>query len=249
MVRNIKLTIEYDGTNFKGWQTQLHDRTIQNEIEKSSQKIFNEKIRLIGSGRTDSGVHALGQVANFKTKSSMTCEEIQKALNANLPKDIVILKVEEVSLKFHAQYDAKRKTYRYTILHRPHRCAQQRDFCLFYPHPLNLRLMRQEAQVLIGRHNFKSFQASDPSKPHRSTDTIRTIKHLDIRKRGDSIVIEIEANGFLYKMVRNIIGTLLEIGNNKLLKGGIRMILVQKNRTAAGYTAKALGLTLLKVTY
>jgi len=249
MPRNIKLTIEYDGTHFNGWQIQPHDRTIQNEIEQASQKIFNEKVRLIGSGRTDSGVHALGQVANFKIKSSMSCEEIQKALNANLPTDIVILKVEEVSLKFHAQYSAKRKTYQYTILYHPIRCAQQRDFCLFYPHKLNLRLMREEAKILTGRHNFKSFQASDPSKPHRAKDTIRTVNRLDIKKRGDYIIIEIEANGFLYKMVRNIVGTLLEIGSNKLPKGSIQNILAQKSRIAAGYTAKALGLTLLKVTY
>ena len=248
-MRNIKLIIEYDGTDFNGWQIQPQHRTIQNEIEQALQKIFNKKIRLIGSGRTDSGVHALGQVANFKTQSVMSCEKIQKALNAVLPADIVILNTEEVSLKFHSQYDAQRKMYRYMVLNRSVPCAQQRNFCLFYPYKLNLRLMRQESKILIGKHDFKSFQAIDTSKPHRSKDTIRTITQLDIKKRGDYIYIEIEANGFLYKMVRNIVGTLLEIGSGKLLKGCMQEILFQKSRTHAGYTAKAKGLTLMAVCY
>ncbi|VAX35159.1 tRNA pseudouridine(38-40) synthase [hydrothermal vent metagenome] len=250
MLRNIKLTIEYDGTSFNGWQIQpCNKRTVQGEIEKAIAKIFKKQIRLIGSGRTDSGVHALEQVANFKVSTAMSCQEIQKALNANIAKDVVILNVEEVPSNFHAQYSIKSKTYRYTILHRDVRCAVQRKFCLFYPYKLNLLSMRKEAKGLIGRYNFKSFQATDPAKRGKVMDTVRTVKRLNIRKKGNYIYIDIEANGFLYKMVRNIVGTLLDIGNSKLPKGSIKTILAQKSRLSAGATAPAQGLTLLKAVY
>jgi len=250
MSRNIKLTIEYDGTAFNGWQVQPNNqRTVQGIIEKAVQKIFNKKIRVIGSGRTDSGVHALGQVANFKVKSDLPLIKIRGALNANLPVDVVILKVEEVPLDFHARYSVKAKTYRYTVLYRKTRCARQRHFCLLYPYPLNLSHMRQEAKILVGRHDFKSFQAVDAAKPKRGENTVRTIKRLEIKKKGDYIYIDIEANGFLYKMVRNIVGTLLEIGTRKLPKGSMKNILSKKDRTAAGPTAKSHGLALVEVKY
>lgn len=252
MLRNIKLTIEYDGTYFEGWQVQRENqKTVQGEIEKALKKILKEKIRITGSGRTDSGVHALGQVANFKTKSEKKISEILNALNGNLTKDIVILKAEDAPLDFHAQYSVKTKTYRYTILNRETRCAQQKKLCLFYPYKLNLRLMREEAKCLVGLNDFKSFQASDPARrlKQKKGSTVRTIKKIDIRKKGDYIYIDIEANGFLYKMVRNIVGTLLEIGHGRLLKGSMKQILSQKNRDSAGYAAKAKGLSLLQVTY
>jgi tRNA pseudouridine38-40 synthase len=259
MLRNIKLTIEYDGTNFKGWQTQAasgdkaaskEQRTIQDEIEKILKKLFKNNIHVIGSGRTDSGVHALGQVANFKTHSAMTIERIQRALNANLPEDIAVVKTEEVSKDFHARYTVKSKTYRYTILNRPGRCALQRNFVLHYPHTLDLRTMREEAKCLVGQHDFKSFAAS-PAKEQKikKTNTVRTIKRFVITKKGEFITCDIEANGFLYRMVRNIIGTLLDIGNGKLAKGSIKRILAQKDRGQAGATAKSKGLALLEVIY
>ena len=263
MARNIKLTIEYDGTNFHGWQTQtarsssqkragrrMH-RTIQEEIEKALKKIFKRNLKVIGSGRTDSGVHAWGQVAHFKSRSSMSVTEMRNALNANLPDDIAILKIEEVPLNFHAQYSVKSKTYRYTILNTPTRCAQQRHFCLYYPYQLNIRRMKEEAKDLIGRKNFKSFTASNPAKrkAKKIENTIRTIKRLSITKKGDNIIFDIEANGFLYKMVRNIIGTLLEVGRGKLAKGSIKQFLSEKNRRSAGNTAKPKGLALLEVRY
>ncbi len=249
MTRNIKLTIEYDGSNFAGWQIQAKGfRTVQDEITKVLRKIFKTKINLLGSGRTDSGVHALGQVAHFKTESTMPVDTIKRALNGNLPDEISILKAEEVPLKFHAQFSAKEKTYRYTILNRDGRCSLQRKFCLLYPYKLNLPLMRQEAKALVGRHDFKSFQAKDLSKK-KFMRTVRTIKKLSIQKKGDYIYIDVTANGFLYKMVRNIVGTLLEIGCEKLPKGSIKKILSKKNRMYAGYTAKPWGLTLLEVKY
>ena len=257
-MRNIKLTIEYDGTDFNGWQTQTardarapsrSQRTIQNEIEKVLKKIFKQNLKLTGSGRTDSGVHALGQVANFKTRSVMPVEKMQNALNANLPEDIAVIKIEEVSPDFHAQYSVKSKTYRYTILNRTARCAQQRNFCLLYPYKLNIRAMREDAQSFIGRHDFKSFTASDPAKRKKGVEenTVRTVKRLTITKKGDFLTLDIEANGFLYKMVRNIAGTLLEIGNGKLARGSIKQIFAKKDRSAAGATAKPQGLTLLEV--
>jgi len=263
MTRNIKLTIEYDGTNFCGWQTQTArngstkqtnrsaHRTVQGEIEKALKKIFKKNLNLAGSGRTDSGVHALGQVAHFKMSSSMPVEEMQSALNANLPEDIAIIKIEEVPLDFHAQYSVKSKTYRYTILNTNSRCAQQRNFCLYYPYKLNTRRMREEAKYLIGCKDFKSFTASDPAKckANKKENTVRTIKRLAITRKGENLIFEIEANGFLYKMVRNIVGTLLEVGRGKLERGSIKQILSQKDRNAAGNTAKPKGLALLEVRY
>ncbi len=250
MSRNIKLTIEYEGTNYHGWQIQgKGHKTIQGQIEKALRKIFKKDIRLYGSGRTDSGVHAFGQVANFKVSSYLSLNEIQKAINANIPDDISIIDIEEVSLDFHSQYSAKFKIYRYVILNRQAPSVKDRNFCLHYPYKLNLALMRREAAILVGKKDFRSFQASDPRNPHRDKNTIRTVRNISIRRKGDYVFIDIEADGFLYKMVRNIVGTLLEIGRGKLPKGSMEMILLKKDRSAAGYTAKAKGLVLLKVLY
>lgn len=251
MTRNIKLTIEYDGTDFQGWQIQSNCRTVQGSIEDALKIIFKKKIRLYGSGRTDSGVHAIGQVANFKVRTSMDIDEITNALNGNLPKDIAVIKTEEVAKDFHSQYSAKIKTYRYTILYRKTRCAQQKNFCLHYPNSLNISAMRKEAKNLLGKNDFKSFQASDPSKRSKNLkeNTVRTISNISIKKKSDLITIEVTANGFLYKMVRNIVGTLLEVGRGKLERGSIRKILAKKDRNCAAYTAKAHGLTLVNVKY
>jgi len=260
MPRTIKLILEYDGTDFNGWQTQtarranqkqntseINKRTVQNELEEALQTIFNKKPKVVGSGRTDSGVHAWGQVAHFKTTSSMPLTEMRNAINANLPDDVAIIDIAKAAENFHAQYDAKSKIYRYTILNRSNRTPLGRNYHLFYPYTLNLRSMREEAKSLIGRKDFKSFTATDPSKTPRST--IRTVKCVNIMKRGDLILIDIEANGFLYKMVRNIVGTLLAVGSGTKSKGSIKDILAQKDRNAAGPTAKAKGLALMRVEY
>ncbi len=292
-MRNFKLTLEYDGTNFEGWQIQRgNHRTIQGEIEKALQKIFrlgltrlsfpnafvgnplgfsstrgmdsrlrgNDRlyiqtqksyrcrIHLIGSGRTDSGVHALGQVAHFKVDSALDIDEIHRALNANLPEDIVIRKVETVPLTFHAQYSVKSKTYRYTILNRPERCAHLRHFCWHISKSLNLSLIRREAAYLIGRKDFRSFMAANSALAD-SRNTIRTIKRFSIQKKNDFIHIDIEADGFLYKMVRTIVGTLVQIGQGRLPPGSIKKILCKKNRIYAGVTAKPQGLCLIEAKY
>ncbi len=253
MIRNFRLTIEYDGTLFHGWQIQPKKmRTVQGEFDKTFRKIFNKHIILIGAGRTDTGVHALGQTANFKVDTKLPSTKILKALNANLPEDISIRNIEEVPKNFHAQFDAKTKTYRYIICPQQTRSAVMRHFCFFYPYAFDLRLIRQEAKELLGRKDFSSFQAHDPMFKRRGKDrtsSIRTIKRLTIKQKDDFIYIDIEADGFLYKMVRNIVGTLLGLGNKHLTKGSMKNILSKKNRRAAGITAPAKGLFLLEVKY
>ncbi|MFC1704544.1 tRNA pseudouridine(38-40) synthase TruA [Candidatus Omnitrophota bacterium] len=247
-MRNIKITIQYQGTQYNGWQTQRKSpkiKTIQSVIEKALFRITHEKVSLIGSGRTDSGAHALGQVANFKTNSPMSLGYLMRALNAILPEDIAIRRIQEVDLDFHARFDAQSKIYRYCVLNGLEKSVFNRDYYYKCLYTLDLDLMRKEAQALIGKRDFKSFQAAD-KKEHSS---VRSIKILTIAKKGNFINFDIEAEGFLYKMVRNIVGTLLDIGRGRLEKGSMKRILNRKNRKFAGSTVPAKGLTLLKVKY
>ena len=242
-MRNIKLTIEYDGTNYAGWQAQgKKHRTIQETLEKALQIILGKRTKIAGSGRTDAGVHAIGQVANFKTDSALAVEKLQKALNAVLPDDISVTKAQEARPDFHSRFSAKSKVYRYTILNRQSRPTLLKDTVYFVPYPLNLKLMQKEARVLLGRHNFKSFQAAADKK-----DSVRRIKNIKVSRDKDLIYIDIEADGFLYNMVRNIVGTLIEIGRGKLAEGSIKKILMAGNRRVAGPTAPAKGLCLMEV--
>lgn len=247
-MRNLKITLEYDGENYCGWQTQ-HSRikkpSIQQRLEKTLQKILQEKIKVIGSGRTDAGVHALGQVANFKTQSLLPLNKLKLALNALLPKDISVAKIEEAALTFHSRFSAKSKLYRYNILNQPYRSALLRRQTYFYSYPLNINLMRKEARCLLGRHDFKSFCASAGSSKY----TVRAIKRIALKKNGPLITLEIEADGFLYNMVRNIVGTLIEIGRGKFPAGSLKKILLAKERKFAGPTIPARGLVLVKVNY
>lgn len=253
-MRNIRLQIEYDGTRYHGWQVQRKSKTnlstrktktIQETIENTLKDILQKKATLIVSGRTDSGVHAKGQVANFKTTSQIALPKLQKALNSLLPKDISVSRVEEAGPDFHSRFDAKSKLYCYTILESPYPCALLRRYSYFCPHPLNINLMRKEAKTLIGRHNFKSFQASD-KKERRA---VKTIKKLDIVKEGNLVYIYIKGDGFLYNMARNIVGTLIEIGRGRFSRGSLKKILASKDRRLAGPLVPAKGLSLLKVEY
>ncbi|MBF0569611.1 MAG: tRNA pseudouridine(38-40) synthase TruA [Candidatus Omnitrophica bacterium] len=242
-----KITLEYDGTDFNGWQVQTNaKRTIQGEIEAVLFKIFKKHISVIGSGRTDSGVHAKGQVAHFRAETDMPSDEIQRALNYNLPGDISVLKVEAAADDFHAQFDAKRKTYSYTILARQWPSALERRRCHFVPRKLNVALMKKEARALVGKKDFKSFANVNPS--HKG-GTVRTIRRLHIRVQGDFITITVEGEGFLYKMVRNIVGTLLEVGAGRFPPGSVKAMLLKKDRRAAGLAAPAHGLYLEEVRY
>jgi len=244
-MRNILLKIEYDGTDYAGWQHQKNAKSIQDTIEAALKRITGRKARLISCGRTDSGVHALGHIANFKTGSKIPLFKLRRALNSVLPKDIVIKEAREAPLKFHSRFDAKSKVYRYTIANGSYPPAICRDFITHVPYNLNLTLMKREARALLGKHDFKSFQAAD--RIERSS--VRVIKKLEIKKNGDAVKIDIEADGFLRNMARNIVGTLIDIGRGRLPAGSMAHILKAKNRKLAGETAPAKGLCLVEVKY
>jgi len=246
-LRNIRLKIEYNGARYCGWQIQPAGRkkSIQETIEKVLCKILSEKVKLIVSGRTDAGVHALAQVANFYTGSKIPLDKLKLGLNGLLPRDIKISEIGEARQDFHSRFSSKAKIYRYTILNRTHSSPLMDGKVFFYPHPLNLRIMRKEARVLLGKHNFSSFQAS----LGKERNPIKTIKKLVITKNKDFVYIDIEADGFLYNMVRNIVGTLIQIGRGKLEEGHLKKILLLKDRRTAGQTLPAHGLCLLKVKY
>ena len=247
-MRNFKIIFEYDGAQFAGWQAQAQgERTAQGELEAVLLKVFKQPVKAIASGRTDSGVHARAQVVSFKADTRMKPLEIQRALNSLLPADIAVHETLDVKNDFHAQYSVKEKTYRYTVLNRKYRSVFLRDRVYFYPYPLNISNMRKAAKHLIGRHDFKSFQAYDPLRAERQT--VRTIKKIAIKKEGDLIHMDVTADGFLYKMVRNIAGTLLAIGSGQLPLGDMSKILKAKNRKSAWDTAPAEGLCLMAVKY
>jgi tRNA pseudouridine38-40 synthase len=243
---NFKLTIEYDGTGYHGWQRQKNARTIQETIESAISVMVKAPVRLIGSGRTDAGVHALGQAANFRCEKDLPPEAFVAGLNSLLPDDIVIRGCERVADDFHAQYDAKLKTYRYRILNRPIPSAICRQYAWFMPRPLDADAMNQAAGHLIGTHDFSSFEAagSPRSHSHRTVYDARVIKKAD-----DIICFAITANGFLRFMVRNIVGTLADVGIGKIRPDGLKTILAAQNRDQASATAPAHGLFLVCVHY
>jgi len=246
-VRTFKLTIEYDGTDFNGWQLQSNaNRTVQGELEAVLLKLFKKRVPVIGSGRTDSGVHARGQVAHFRADTSLECDAIQRAFNYNLPYDVTVVLVEEEDDRFHAQHSAKRKTYSYTVLNREYPSALERKRCLFFPRKLNVALMKREAASLVGKMDFSSFANVNLS---RKGDAVRSIYRLDIRKCGDFLVFVVEADGFLYKMVRNIVGTLLDVGSGRFPSGSAKNILRARDRRSAGVAAVPQGLCLEEVKY
>ena len=244
-MRNIKLTIQYDGTDYSGWQTQANGRTVQEEIEKALFKVLGSRVKVKGAGRTDAGVHAAGQIANFKTNSNLNASSVKKALNSTLPRDIAISDAEEVLLAFDSQHDSSAKVYRYTIVNKDHPNPISRHYAAFVPYNLDLAAMRRGAGALIGRHDFKSFETAGSYKK----DTKREIKRLKVTERGDFIYVDIEADGFLYNMARSIIGTLIDVGRGRIAASSVREILRSKDRGSAGPTAPAKGLCLMAVKY
>jgi tRNA pseudouridine38-40 synthase len=245
-MRTIKLVIEYDGTNYQGWQVQPKGPTIQGTLEEKLRLLTGEPIQLIGSGRTDSGVHALGQVAHFKTQSQMHIGSMQKALNSLLPPDIVIQKIEEVEEGFHARRHSKSKVYEYRILNRNFRSAFHRGYVWYIPQELNLREMTKATKSLIGEHDFSAFRTVGSS----TRTTVRRVIRAEWKRRRDGLIcFEIEANGFLKQMVRSIIGTLVEIGKGRMNGVEFRKIMDSKDRKKAGPTAPAQGLFLKEVKY
>lgn len=251
-MRNFKLQIEYDGTHYYGWQEQnaksynyQSNKTIQCVLEKVLKKILRENVKLIVAGRTDSGVHALGQVANFKSSTKMPLQKLRWAINCLLPPDIKITRVQKVPLDFNSRFTAKSKVYRYTILNRKYSSALLANRVYFFHHPIDVSLMRKEAKVLLGKHNFNAFSATE----ERQRNPLRTIKQIKITKDKSFLHIDIQADSFLYNMVRNVCGTLLEIGRGRFAKGSMRKILESKDRRLAGPTLPAKGLCLVKVKY
>ena len=245
-MRNIKLLIEYDGTKYLGWQVQPGGPTVQGTLEEKLSLLTGERIHLFGSGRTDSGVHALGQVAHFKTQSQMDTRTIQRALNSLLPSDIMIQKAEEVGEGFHARKHSKSKVYEYRILNRKLRSVFHRGYIWHIPQRLNLAEMKKATQSLIGEHDFSAFRTV--GSPTRTT--VRRVTRAEWKRGRDGLIrFEIEANGFLKQMVRSIVGTLVEIGKGKKKASDLRKVLNSKDRKEAGPTAPAHGLFLKEVKY
>ena len=244
-MRNIKLTIEYDGKDFNGWQKQPNKLNIQGEIERAIKDITGEEVDLIASGRTDAGVHALGQIANFKTNSNIPVEKIPIALNTKLKRSIRILSAEEVEERFHSRYNCKKKTYRYVINNSANGTAIYRNLEYNFSQKLNVDKMNEAVKYFIGEHDFKGFKASGTS----SKSSVRTIYDANVYKNGDRVNIELTGNGFLYNMVRIIAGTLIDVGIGKILPEQITDIINSKERTKAGKTLPPNGLYLVKVEY
>jgi tRNA pseudouridine38-40 synthase len=246
MKKTFKLLIEYDGTDFHGWQRQRRDRTVQEEIEAALSTMTRQQIVVHGSGRTDAGVHALGQVASFGCETRLSAREFLNGLNGLLPEDIAILDCRQAAQDFHARYRAKSKVYRYCILNRPFPAAVDRRFCWHIRTPLNVDAMTQSASQLLGTHDFSSFEAAGSPRNHSR----RTVMAADWKKQApDRLQFTIEADGFLRCMVRNIVGTLVEIGSGKRRVEDIEAILAAADRSLAGPTAPAHGLFLVEVRY
>jgi len=273
--KNFKITIEYDGTLFSGWQIQNDQSTIQGELEKALSLIMNQPVKVMGSGRTDAGVHAVGQVANFTASTRLSPHELQKGVNSIMKKKpIVIHRCEEVDGEFHARYSALSKEYHYHILNRRLPCAMGRNYVWHIPRPLDIEIMNTCCDILVGEHDFKSFEAAGSPRAH----TVRTLYHAFVDKEeclednkneclednkdeclennnkdeyfGDGrIIIKIKGNGFLRFMVRNIVGTLVMAGDHQITPERFNTILQAGNRELAGATAPAQGLCLMEVDY
>jgi tRNA pseudouridine38-40 synthase len=252
-MRNLRLVIAYDGTDFHGWQRQPNAPTVQACLEAAVERIVGERAQVWGSGRTDAGVHALNQVANFKTGSPIPCENLVKALNAVLPPTVRVKEAHEVSDKFHARYDVRRKTYRYRILQAPICSPFVWRFVCHHPYSLDRRRMAEAARLLEGEHDFTSFAATEGhvEDSGEAKCAVRKIflSRLLWRPRTSLLVYEVCGSGFLQHMVRNMVGTLIEVGKGKLVPQDVVRILGARDRTLAGPTAPARGLCLVKVEY
>ncbi len=245
-MRNIKLVIEYDGTAYFGWQRQADVRTIQQVMEDTLSRIVNDKTVLIASSRTDTGVHALNQVANFRTASQLPLRNLQLGVNSLLPPDIVVKEVSEVPWEFHSRYHARSKTYHYRIFNGPVRTALGRGVSWHVRQPLDLEAMRRAAGYLLGTHDFNSFCAAQCEVQ----DRVRVVTDASLEREAPGmIVFRIEAGGFLRHMVRNIAGTLVDIGMGKIPEEDMVRIIEARDRRKAGQAAPARGLCLMEVKY
>lgn len=248
---NFKLLIQYDGTDFHGWQVQENDRTIQGELERVVGTLEDAPVKVIGSGRTDAGVHAEGQVANVALRRPFTPDKLRNAINGNLWRDIRIMNAEKAPDEFHARFSARNKTYIYRIINAPVMSPFWRRFAHHENRPLDLAKMNHAARFLLGEHDwtaFSSAQSDGESKVRNITDAVFE-SHWDARANASLIEFRISANGFLRYMVRSIVGTLLEVGRGEKDFDTIQTAIVSGDRSLAGKTAPAHGLTLHRVDY
>lgn len=245
MLKRVFLKIAYDGTNYCGWQIQENGMTVEQIINEKLGELLGEEIAVIGASRTDSGVHALGNVAVFDTKTRIPAEKISFALNQRLPADIRIQESKEVAADFHPRHCNSRKTYEYKILNRRFAVPTERLYSHFVYMPLDVEKMKKGAGYIVGEHDFKSFCSSRS----QVENTVRTIYKLEIKQEGDMIHMIICGNGFLYNMVRIIAGTLMKVGLNIYPPEHVREIIEARDRSAAGPKAAACGLTLVGIEY
>ena len=244
-MKRVKLVVAYDGTNYSGWQLQKNAVTIEQKLNEALTALLGEEITVTGASRTDAGVHSLGNVCIFDTETRIPAEKICFALNSRLPEDIVVLDSCEVALDFHPRAGKSSKTYEYRILNRTFPDPTRRRDTYFYHFPLDVEAMQKAAAYLEGEHDFKSF-----CSVHAQVETtIRNIYSCTVEKDEDVIKIRVTGNGFLYNMVRIIAGTLIEVGAGKTLPEDIPVMLEKTDRTVAGPTAPAHGLTMIGITY
>jgi tRNA pseudouridine38-40 synthase len=266
-MRTIRIILQYDGTRYAGWQRQTsrrvsgsgrHQRllTVQEEVEKALEKVVGHEVRLTGSGRTDAGVHAVAQTAHFATVSHIPEDRLLRALDRYLPRDIGVAGVQEADPRFHARFSAVSKSYRYIIVPACEKSVFLDRFAFTVKYPLSVAWMRRAARCLVGRHDFSSFQASDrvPRKSVTRIEKIRVYRKkgedsLPFLKQTDLIIVDIDASGFLRGMVRNIVGTLIDIGRGRLAPDAMEDILKRRDRRYAGFCAPARGLYLRSVRY
>ena len=266
-MRNIRLTLSYDGSDYVGWQKQPNGRSVQSTVESAIERLTGETASVLAAGRTDAGVHALGQVANFRTECNLPCDNIRTGLQHFVPPDIAIREAVEVPLEFHATYSAKQKRYRYVILNDYVEQPFLRRYVWNRTCGIDACGMHEAGQVLVGKHDFRSFESHFPNK----ATSVRTVTELTVRRcdvwpvwnpinppsssgtveddRGDFVVLDIVADGFLYNMVRSIVGTLVKVGRGAWTAGGVRQVLEAQDRAQAGETAPAQGLYLVSVDY
>lgn len=245
-VRFVKLIVEYEGTKFSGLQWQKNSRTVQGELEKALTRVMQEPVRILAAGRTDAGVHATGQTVKFQTVNRIPIDRVPYALNSVLPSDLRVRRAERTNWEFHPRFDAKSRVYRYRIDNKPFRSVLMRRFSHHVPRRLEVAAMQRAAESLIGVHDFVSFEASGSNK---SGSTIRELTKLGVRREGGWVLVTVEANAFLYRMVRNIVGTLILVGLGEMPPERVGEILDGRNRGLAGPTAPPQGLCLVRVRY
>lgn len=242
-MRNLKLVLEYDGTSFVGWQSQANGRSVQDVITNVLDQVLQEPVTLVGAGRTDSGVHARGQVANFKTESSLSVGSVLSALNGTLPEDVYIHSVEEVDPKFHARFDAKERAYKYYIALKPTAIGRQYQWHVKYD--LDVGLMNIVAQQILGEHDFQSFTKSEALVPHHRCTVLKS----EWTKTPSMLIYEIRANRFLHGMVRALVGTMVDIGRGYTQADAFKAIIDAKDRRKAGMAVPPSGLFLEEILY